>query len=49
MKRVLVINVKTNNDDGILAAMMENRKTTMIASGIVFYKIRRTSTGWPRV
>jgi hypothetical protein len=41
---VLVIDGKNNNNDGILAAMMENMKETMIASGIVVYKLRRTST-----
>jgi hypothetical protein len=40
----LVIDGKNNNDDGILVAMMENRKATMIASGIVVYKLRRNST-----
>jgi hypothetical protein len=48
-KSVLVIDGKNNNDDGILAAMMENRKTMMIASGIVVYKLRRMSTGLPGV
>jgi hypothetical protein len=28
VKSVLVIDGKNNNDDGILAAMMENRKAT---------------------
>jgi hypothetical protein len=46
---VLVIDGKNNNDDGILATMMENRKTMMIASGIVVYKLRRMSTGLPGV
>jgi hypothetical protein len=46
---VLVIDGKNNNDDGILVSMMENRKVAMIASGIVVYKLRRTSKGLPRV
>jgi hypothetical protein len=40
---VLVNDGKNNNDDGILVAMMENRKAMMIASGIVVYKLRRNS------
>jgi hypothetical protein len=31
---VLVIDGKNNNDDGILVALMENRKAEMIASGM---------------
>jgi len=41
---VLVIDGKNNNDDGILATMMENRKKSMITSGIAIYKLRRKST-----
>jgi DNA-binding beta-propeller fold protein YncE len=41
---VFVIDSKNNNNDGILAAMMSNMKAVMIASGIVVYKLRRTST-----
>ena len=44
-KSFLFIDVKNNNDDGILATMRENRKAMMIALEIVVYKIRRTSTG----
>ena len=43
-KSVLDIDGKNNKDNGILAAMMENTKATMIASRIVVYKLRRTST-----
>jgi hypothetical protein len=46
---VFVIDGKNNNDDGILAVMMENKKTTMIASRIVVYKIKRMSIGLPKV
>jgi hypothetical protein len=48
-KSVLVIDGKNNNDDGILATMMENKKATMIALRIVVSKLRRMSTGLPGV
>ena len=48
-KSVFFIDGKNNNDDGMLAAMMENRKAMMIASGIFVYKLRRTITGLPGV
>jgi hypothetical protein len=44
---VLFIDGKNNNNDGIVVEMMENRKTTMIASRIVVYKIKRMSKGIP--
>jgi len=41
---VLVIDGKNSNEDGILAAMIENKKATMIESKIIVYKLRRNST-----
>jgi hypothetical protein len=43
-KSVLVIDGKNNNDDSILAAMMENMREAMIELRITIYKLRRTST-----